>query len=441
MSRLTTLFDTLALGRDWLGLELAPRSSVQPRRGRHLALMAWALPPNSNAGVHRPLSFLRYSEANDWRVSAFQGEAPQKQNQHGDDLLALIPATAKCHVIADSERQPSYSLFPRVDGGFKNALAYARRAIHELSADPPDAVLASGPPFFVFVAAMFTARHFNVPLVLDYRDEWTECPFDFVDKSGNDLWWERRCLRSAAAVVFVTQSLRQHALKTFPELAAERTHHLANGWEAQDFDSRSPDAPGAVAAGHRVLSLAHIGNLAGHTPPHAFLRTLDALVRDDPAWKQRLQVQLIGRRSPDADAAIRSFAHGGLLQVVDHVSKREASARMQAADALLIISIPELDRSLPSKLIDYIAAGRPVLIFGSPGESSELVERLGVGQLVPTDDPAALARALDSLATGKIKADQEERSKWLAEHRRDGLARRLYAMLDRLVAPSAAPGH
>ena len=434
MSHLNTLLDTLALGRDWLGLEMAPRSSVRPRQQRHLALMAWALPPNSNAGVHRPLSFLRYSEANGWRISAFQGEAPQKQNQHGDDLLALIPESARCHVIPDSPRQPSHSLFPRVDGGFKNALAYARRAIHELSADPPDAVLASGPPFFVFVAAMFTARHFGVPLVLDYRDEWTECPFDFVDKSGNDLWWERRCLKSAAAVVFVTQSLRQHALKTFPELSAERTHHLPNGWEAQDFGPSSAGRSEDSAAGQRVLTLAHIGNLAGHTPPHAFLRTLDALVRSDPTWAQRLQVQLIGRRSPEADGAIRAFAHPGLLQVVDHVSKREASARMQAADALLIISIPELDRSLPSKLIDYVAAGRPVLIFGSPGESSELVERLGIGLLAPADDPAALARALDALALTGIKADEEARARWLGDHRRDGLARDLYTMLDKVVA-------
>jgi glycosyltransferase involved in cell wall biosynthesis len=438
MSKLQTLIDTLALGRDWLGLEFGPRSAASPRQQRHLALMAWALPPNSNAGVHRPLSFLRYSEANGWRVDAFQGEAPQRQSQHGDDLIALIPPTATCHVVPDSTRQPSHSLFPRVDGGFKNALAYAQRAIRALSADPPDAVFASGPPFFVFVAAMFTARHFGVPLVLDYRDEWTECPFDFVDKSGQDLWWEQRCLKHAQAVVFVTESLRRHALKSFAELKAELTHHIPNGWEAKDFDPAAARGPRIGDAGNGTLSLAHIGNLAGHTPPHAFLRTLEALVAADPGWKDRLCVQLIGRRSPDADAAVRSFAHPEMLQVVDHVSKREASARMQAADALLIISIPELDRSLPSKLIDYIAARRPVLIFGSPGESSDLVERLGVGLLSAADDPAALGRALGALAAARLRPNDEARDQWLGDHTRDALARRLFTLLDRLVVEAAA---
>jgi glycosyltransferase involved in cell wall biosynthesis len=299
-------------------------------------------------------------------------------------------------------------------------------------------VFASGPPFFVFVAAMFAARHFGVPLILDYRDEWTECPFDFVDKSGHDLWWERRCLKRAQAVIFVTESLRRHALKSFPELKAELTHHLPNGWEAKDFDASEAAALATAAPNDGVLTLAHIGNLAGHTPPHAFLRTLEALVSAEPGWKNRLRVQLIGRRSPDAEAAVRSFAHPDLLQVVDHVSKREASARMQAADALLIISIPELDRSLPSKLIDYVAARRPVLIFGSPGESSELVERLGVGMLSPAGDPAALGIALDRLASAKLHADDSARDQWLGDHRRDILAQRLFTMLDERVAEAAA---
>ncbi len=431
MSFLVTLADTLALGRQWIALEASRGAPTARRGGRHLALFAWALPPSTNAGVHRPLSFLRYGPGLGWRLSAFHGHAPAGHRQHGAELMALIPPAVRMHEVADSTRQPSHRWFPRVDGGFKNALAFARQAIATLASDPPDVVMASGPPFFVFVAARYVARHFGVPLVLDYRDEWTECPFDFVDHSGNDLWWERRCLRDASQVLFVTESLRRHALATFEGLDPARCHHLANGWEPQDFPLL--DGPAAAPGQDALLRLAHVGNLAGHTPPQAFLESLGALVDRNPQLAQRVRVQLIGRRAPSEDAAVQAFRYREMLELIDHVPKQEAAARMRSAGALLLLSMPELDRSLPSKLIDYVAARRPILVFGSRGESSDLVMRLGVGLLCPAGDPAALESALGQLATGALVGREHDVQAWLEQHRRGPLAARLFDLLGATV--------
>ncbi|MGH7622214.1 MAG: glycosyltransferase, partial [Gemmatimonadaceae bacterium] len=180
-----------------------------------------------------------------WRIDAFCSEAPRTLREHGEELLARVPREATLHVVPPSSREPSYRFFPRVDGGFANALGYARHAIGTMAQDPPDVVLASGPPFFTFVAARLVARHFGVPLVLDYRDEWTECPFDFVDKGPHDRALESRCLRSADAVFFTTESHRRNQLAAFPELDARKTHVVPNGWEPSDFvePDREPRAP------------------------------------------------------------------------------------------------------------------------------------------------------------------------------------------------------
>jgi glycosyltransferase involved in cell wall biosynthesis len=442
---LRTLADTVfgevsLLGMEHPSLRRLPRKRNGHHRapnGRHLALLG-PVPPHTGAGVHRPLSFIQYGAKHGWRIDAFSGAAPDRESQHGAELLARVPASVRLHVVPPSSLQPSYRFFPRVDGGFTNALAHARHAIDTLRYDPPDVVLASGPPFFTFVAARFVARHFGVPFVLDYRDEWTECPFDFVSKDGDDLTWERRGLAEAGAVLFVTESLLKHQLSVFRELDPQRGHVIPNGWDPDDFASASRGLPAAPHERSAAVRIAHVGSLAGHTPPFEFLESVRQLLADRPEWIARLRVSFIGRRSLSADAAIRDFPYPDVLEVVDHVGKRDAIRLMHEADVLLLLSAPDLDRSLPSKLFEYIASRRPVLIFGSAGESSALIERLGAGMLCPSGSGALLGDALVRLRDLDLSPRDEAVSAWLEHHRRDVLAARAFDIFDSIT--SRAPG-
>ena len=430
MEFLKTLTDTVALGAEWFALERpGAHPPARPRSGRHLALFAAALPPSSSAGVYRPLSFMRYGSRLGWRIDAFSGEPLSGQSQHGEELLALVPKDATIHIVSSNARQPSYRIFPRVDGGFTNALAHARYAIDSLAHDPPDVVLASGPPFFTFVAALLVARRFGVPLVLDYRDEWTECPFDFVSKDGNDRAWERRCLSAASAVLFTTKSHRRRQLDAFPNLDARKTYVVPNGWEPEDFVGlqRNSERNGD---GSDTMRIAHVGNLSGHSTPLDFLDSLAELLTAQPEWIPRVRVRLIGRRSITADKAIRAFAFPSVLEVIDHVGKREASRRMQESDVLLLISNPALERYLPGKLFDYLAARRPVLVFGSKGESSELIDELHAGVLCPPGSGTALRDALVRLRALDVAQRDLIVDRWLAEHRREALASRAFGIID-----------
>lgn len=430
MIALQTLMDTGVMGAAWLKLELPSIRGKHSSSGRHLALFARALPPHSGAGVYRPLSLIQYGIRRGWAIDAFHGESDHKHRAAGEELLARVPTGAKLHVVGSSHSEPSYRFFPRVDGGFTNALEFARQAIATLESNPPDYVLASGPPFFAFVAALFTARHFRVPLILDYRDEWTECPFDFVTKDGSDRAWERRCLRRADAVLFTTRSHLEHQLAVFPELDARKTHLVPNGWEPADFTSSEHDVAVDGSDETRPFVIAHVGNLAGHTAPNDFFESFERLLADDPEARARVRVQLTGQRGPNADNVIRRFKFPDAIQADGHVGKREANRRMQQSDVLLLIAHADLQRYLPGKLFDYLAARRPVLVFGERGEASDLVERLGVGVLCHPGSATELRDALVRLSKLDMSSNEDIVNAWLAEHRREILAGRMLDIIE-----------
>lgn len=328
---------------------------------------------------------------------------------------------------APSERAPSWRLTPRIDGGFVNALEMARTIIRS-SAHGPRAVLASGPPFNSFVAGLYVSRYFDVPLILDYRDEWCECPMGFVDVHPESRAWERRCLRAASRVIFTTESMREHALNRFPELARTHTAVVPNGWDAADFSGLNRDVPNSnerLQSGDEKLLISFVGSLVPHSDPTRFLECLRLAVALDPPLRERIRVQFVGYATREMKEVVSEFPDQELIEFHGPVSKRDALSAMRASDVLLLFNTPELARYVPGKLYEYVAMRRPILSFGKGGEVENIVRTLGVGMCIPSDAPAELAGGLEELRRLRIADRDGKIERWLAERTRERLSVRI----------------
>lgn len=426
------IFDTAIAYKRWASLEIRAifGTKARARSSRHLALFAWALPPSTWAGVYRPLSFLEHSAESGWRISAFGGEPNSEDRIGGEELLARIPGSCTIRRLSPSPLRPSWSLFPRVNGGLVDAIEFAHTAIEVLRDDPPTAVLASGPTFDMFITGAFVSRRFRVPLVLDYRDEWSESPFSFISPARDDRKWEQRCLERANRVLFTTGSQREHQLKVFPMLASEKTLVLPNGWDPAEFTAEIGARRPLSAAS--CLRIALIGNLADHAPPDGFLETFARLLNAHPSLRAQVLVEFIGRKSPGAAASLAAFSFPENIRDTPHLAKTQAVQVMREADALLLVALPELQRYLPGKLFDYLAAGRPIIVYGAPGEASRLVAELDAGFHCPEGDDGRLYDIVQELRAGSARPQSILRRRWLERHRRDVLAGNLFAILEEL---------
>ncbi|TAK91059.1 MAG: hypothetical protein EPO06_07040 [Burkholderiaceae bacterium] len=405
------------------------RVPVAPER--HIALLAWQFPPLITGGVYRPAALARYANTAGWKVSVIAGPQPAMVSEVGTFLANQIPADVRIGRPAEPQLYPSFRVFPRIDGGFLNALQafdFGRKFLRDA---PPSVLIATGPLFHNFVAGFFLARRYDVPLILEYRDEWSECPFSFVYKGNADRLWEARCLREAAAVIFTTESQRTHQLRAFPFLDPNRCHVIPNGWEQHDLNEclhgnrceRQADDP---------LVLSFFGNLSDHTLPGEFLWAIEKLIARKPEWRDRLRLRFVGQRSGQAYAQLMAFSDPDMLIIEEQVTKPLALSGMRESDALLIFNTPDFDRYLPGKLFDYLASGTPVLMFGEGGESAALVSQLGAGMVVPKDAIDVLDATLSTLAATRPHNDSTDLSSWLVAHTREALAGQTLDLLERL---------
>jgi glycosyltransferase involved in cell wall biosynthesis len=416
----------------WLATELSASigrgARCSPADAPTMLLLAWYFPPLVSGGTYRPLSLVRHGATVGWRFVVVGGDTGMPAAAAGQRLLEGVPQDARVARVPVAGR----FVFD-IDGGFLTALDVVAAARRLLGTVRPTVVLASGPPFSLHVAGRYLARHYRVPLVLDYRDEWTNCPFEFVRTGRTDRWWERRTLAAADLVIFTTELQRTKQLATFTDLDRAKCAVVPNGWDRLD---PSPEALPAVPQVRAPL-LAFVGNLGEHTPPDAFLATLAGVIDRSPCLKTKLRVSFVGQKSFSTRTRLEAFRHREVVSAIDQVPHDEAIRIMRSARMLLILNDQRLTRYLPGKIYEYLAARRPILVFGQGGEVETLVRHLKAGTVVPAGDRDALRAVLDDM----VRHEPEDLTStdllaWLVRHARSELAYDLLTRIHRVAGTS-----
>ena len=431
------LGDTMRAYAYWLAAEAESAGRAiapAPREARHALIVASVVPPAFAAGAFRPLSWLKYGGDNGWRVSALTSALAEAPSEAGVQLAATLPDSVNVHRATPLRLAPSHRLFAQIDGGLTSALGLVAAGVDAVSANPPSVVVGTGPNFNTFVAALHLARRFGSRLVLDYRDEWTECPFRFVELGNADRWWERRCLRAADAVLFTTESQLRHARAVFGRLIGDKGRILPNGWEPDP----SVEAAACSVGLEGSLAIAFSGVLAEHCLPGAFLRDCAGAFAHDAALRDLVRLHFIGRRTELAEAELNTFPYPDRLVFHDMLPKSDADAMIRAADALLLIARPDLARYIPGKLYDYVASKRPILVHGHPGEATNIVTNLNAGVFVAdgrVDDMMAALRRLAALPADDWNSAR--RTAWIDTRTRARLTGDFFDILTSCVAGEA----
>jgi len=306
--------------------------------------------------------------------------------------------------LIDDVRVRRLPMWPRSNGGFLDRVvdqgsfaAVAMTAIGE--ARWADVLLIESPPLFLGATAAWLHRITGRPYVFHVADPWPEFPIamgalrnPIAQRAAFGL--EALAYRHTAFITTVTPGLVE--LLDRKPAARGKVRLVPNGVDVTRFDParRADEARASLGWPDAALTLVYAGS-AGLAQGLGTLIDAAALLGD-----AGVVVHIVGEGFERERLEIEARRRG-LRQVVFEPALPAARIPdvLAAADGVLVLlrSGPLYEHSLPTKLLEGLAAARPIVI-SSGGEAARIVAEGGAGVTAPPEDAAALRDAIERLA-------------------------------------------
>ncbi len=311
-----------------------------------------------------------------------------------------------------------------------------------LAAGRADVVLVSSPTFFSILSGWLLARMKRARFVVEVRDLW---PAIFVELGVLTnrrviallMRLELAAYAVADQVVVVSEGFRADLIRR--GVPPAKVHTIRNGVDAAEF---------AVATGAGRDWRARLGAATGdclvlYAGTHGISQALPAIAEAAALVAVRpggapVRFAFVGDGA-DKRRLERRVAELGLRNTVlmPGVPHAEMPGLLAAADICLVPlrDVPLFATFIPSKMFEYLAAGKAV-IGSVTGEAAQILAEAG-GVVVPPQDSGALAAAIGALAADpELRAVMGKAGRAFAERRCDraALARQYRKILDLALA-------
>lgn len=455
-----------------------------------VVILAFEFPPAAAIGGQRSLKLAKYlPEFGITPVVVTTDRASLEawfgQPAGEDEQLSQLPPSVVIHRVPCPRPAPSGGLMRRAQAFFSLGEAIGRHWQPQLlrswdaliEQHSPAALFATIPPFSMGPLAASLARRSGLPLLVDFRDHWSQwCHNARPTRLHYELTLrrERAVVLAADAVVGVTEQLVRDLQRVHPQADAGRFHAIPNGHDG-DLElprgQRLPDPQGRFVIGYagsfyyspemRAAVMdpwwrKHPRHWLQYAPrredwkyrsPAYFFAALRQLLQRRPDLRSRIKVRFAGDPQAWLQAQVEEF---GLQDIVEHLgrlSHRDCLEFEAACDALLVTSMKVedgRDYCIAGKTFEYLTTGRPIIGVVTPGEQRDFLVHSGAAVVGDADDPAGSAQAIEALIDRRFVPAPDVA--FLSRFHRRETARRVAALVQRtrgasqgaVAAPSRA---
>ncbi len=446
---------------------------------KRVLVITYYWPPSGGSGVQRWVKFAKYLPSQGWQPVIYTPENPELIATDSS-LLEDIPSEAEIlktkifepygiyrslvgrkdaakggsdevNPVNTRKKTPMQKLSMFARGNFfipdprclwiRPSVKFLKKYLKE---HPVDLIVSTGPPHSMHLIAEKVAAATGIKWIADFRDPWTGMFYfkhlalsSWAERRHRKL--EQRVLNHADAIVAVSPLVQTD----FRAMTSTPVHLITNGYDEDDFRKQilkqvQDDAESKDDAEGK-FNISHTGLFAADGNPLTLWEVLAEKCLKDKDFAKHLRIRLTGKNDSSIIASIRE---AGLSdQLVDNGYQPHAVAvREQQNASLLIIPLrreAEYRATLPGKLFECLASGRPILGIGQKdGAMATILADTGAGVVCDWDEKKEIDAYVDD-AWEKFKAGTlHNDSRGVEQFSRKALTLKMAALMDSLTGSS-----
>ncbi|MCB9463819.1 MAG: glycosyltransferase family 4 protein [Candidatus Eisenbacteria bacterium] len=379
-----------------------------------IVLVAYRFPPQAGGGVQRPSKLVKYLADAGQEVSVVTG--PEQWSQQDPTLLEdldpdLVRVSvgdpspfrsmkefrrrANSHAIARSVQGVLWAMHSTSLPDLTNLWAANafHRTVRQVVDSGADVIVVTGPPWSPLVLARLVSMATGVPLVVDYRDPWTE---NYLDLDSPRLQQainphiERWVLKNAAGVIAAHRAILSRLAPILPSTTPRIW--IPNGYDPDDFAPAQARRP---RTSKEKFVLSYTGSFFDRRFPGTLFAVLEDMLTNGSIDPERFQFRFAGDLGPGQRLLASLPRLAEVCKLEGYLSHSQSIDVLMQSDLNLVFeSDGEKNLTTPAKFYEALAAERPVLLICPPGVTARVAERVGGCLVVDPSDAQGTREAL-----------------------------------------------
>ncbi len=332
------------------------------------------------------LTSSRWGQSTDHRIRAV------KERFRGENITGSRRRTTP-RVSSDSPRMKSFFRTHIKRLVFPDRLTYTwspfaiREGIKLIREHKIRILFSSYPPIANHFIGHVLARITGLPWVADYRDGYVlEPPHPEPGPAWLRKWFEQQLLSRANALISVSRLVADDLAARLPHLPITI---IPNGFDPDDIRRIPLHCPPS-----NTFTIFYGGGFSSSRSTFDPLVLLNGFKKFIEACQAYTRAQLIimGHLTPDELNRITAFVQRYPIILSPWRAKHEFYQAVSRAHVTVLMA-GHHKTVVSSKLFDYIALQKPILVLGDTSEAAQYVKDLRLGLAVPCD-PSSVSRAL-----------------------------------------------
>ena len=274
-----------------------------------------------------------------------------------------------------------WSNLPDIHRGWVSRITKRFFKWQQTSGYEPDLVVTFGHPMSDHFFGAEYKRRKGTPWVAHFSDPWVDNPYKRHSAASDwiNRRMERRVISEADAVVFTSPETLDLVMKKYPASWRDKAFYLPHCYDEDAYDDALRPADGSYV-------IRSIGTLYGDRSPEPLYEAIERIARENGSLLEGVSIEFAGYIHGGTEAVNMYPAARRIIKFVGLVPHAEAIRLMKTSHCLLVIDAPAaLSVFFPSKLVEYMGAGRFILALSPEGATARIVKEAGGAVASPSD--------------------------------------------------------